>query len=301
MNRISFHFCGAAFLLLTTLTTWLYLKSPAIVQPPKQSSFQQSPIIKTHSNPRPSPEKLPEGSLKPLLKTDLITISRNSLFLAAPTLEHKQEALASVLALPPSARRDEAIRDVLEKITKQDPRLAKELWLDWKHARTEPWLDAASDTCLALAANDPFSPSDFINQHIPRSAHFEVWNPILQRMDYQPATKVFESLPRTKQTLAATKGLTLHWIKDDPTSCLAWLDTWLPKLTTQQRTTLFQIGSYWGHAQSGPEAFANHLATYEQATHPQTREYLARIVLDTRNAPEGLRDSFKKEIEANKQ
>ena len=112
--------------------------------------------------------------------------------------------------MPPSARRDKGIAYVLKNIAYKNPEVAKQLWLTWEHALTRPWLEAAGNICLALAKEDPFAPSDFISQHIPPTAQLAAWEPIIQQMDYQAATEVLLTFPRSSAFSITPKASQLN-------------------------------------------------------------------------------------------
>jgi len=291
MKRHHLHFVGGACLLIATILTWSSQEdsapAPSAPPDPQQAQNQKSPPSKT-TPPRP----------KPFFESPQLLLTNYGRMLKSHTLEDQLIALESLFALPPSANRDDGIAYVLRNIANQDPEIAKQQWLIWKHALTKPWLEAAGEICLALAKDDPFGPSDFISQHIPRTAQLATWERLIWTMDHQAASEVLVTFPRSKRILNITKSLSTEWMRSDPEACAAWLDSLIPTLSGEEQKSLIEAhGSYFGHTKKDFDHFNNRLVTFHQAQNPLTREYLAGLVLKAKGISDEQKTTFMEELD----
>ncbi|MGJ8697663.1 MAG: hypothetical protein ACSHYF_15200 [Verrucomicrobiaceae bacterium] len=295
MKRHHLHVIGASFLLVAVFFSWPSQEqsapAPLALRTSQRTQASNSPSIRT----TPSPVRI---ETIPFFESPRLHITTNgSIVLKATSFEDLKAALDSVSALPPSTLRDKAIADLLERLAEIDPQFAKQQWLAWENALTEPWLEAASKICLALAKDDPFGPSDFITEHLPRTAQLDAWEPLLWTMDYSAAAKVLPNFPINRQSLRLTKSLSIQWMKADPEACVTWLESLLPTLSQEQRQSLNNsLNVYRTFHPSDPDPFENRLTSFRLAKNPLTRNYLAHLVLDTQNVTSEQRAAFIDEL-----
>jgi hypothetical protein len=293
MKSHHIHLLGATCLLIAIILTWSSQKQPPPAPPIPQLS-QRTPapkfLLKSHANPN--------QELEPFFESPLFRISAIGSYksLSAQSTEDFQNILTSVFKLPPSALRDEAISYLLERLTRIDPEAAKQQWLTWEHALTDPWLKAASKICLALAKDDPFAPSDFINQ-LPRTAQLQAWQPLLWKMDENVASQVLAQFTTTRQTIRLARSLSIQWIKTDPEACATWLDSLIPTLSETQRQTLKDSPNvYQQFSKNDTDPLEICLATFHQAQTPIAREYLAALILGNRKITKEQKASFTEDL-----
>ena len=292
MKRQHLHLLGATSLLIACFLTWPSEKYTPKTPP---SSGKARHIESNQLSAKPTKTKTPE--IKPFFESPQLRLTAFSSALKSQSLEDQKTAFESLLAMPPSARRDEGLAYVLKHLAYKNPEVAKQLWLTWENALTKPWLEAAGNICLALAKKDPFAPSDFILEHIPPTAQLAAWEPIIQQMDYQAATKVLDTFPRSKRIFDLTKSLSIEWMKSDPGACAAWLDSLIPTLTEEQRDALAaSYGAFGRGSKKGFDHFKNRVETFNQAQDPFTREYLAGLVLKAEKITTEQKESFIAEL-----
>jgi hypothetical protein len=282
MKKSTLHLIGAVLLLTAVFVAWPKSEVPPSSARPEPSNR------KTIKDTAPKPIPTPRPKPGPILKTPLITVhSQLGHSIRVSSAEELQAALAQVLELPSSQTRDEVIASL---IARMDLEQAKEAWLKWKHARTEPWLKAAGEICLKLAADDPFGPADFINENIPEAARFGIWRNLFHAMDFQSTSEVLNTLPLHRDTINHASHVARNWIQSDPKACLAWLDQYLPQLSREEATDFLRTSyTFTGHLKPDLQ---KRIAAFNQATNPNTRDYLARLVLSTKTPDKEARIKF---------
>ncbi|RYD46163.1 MAG: hypothetical protein EOP85_07990 [Verrucomicrobiaceae bacterium] len=212
----------------------------------------------------------------PLLQTPRVSIfsgGSGMFHLAIRSRADAEAMLADIRTLPPCSGRDRGISRIISDLAKVDAGQARVLLVDWEDGLIEHWKEAAREVAMNFGKTDPEAGAEFIREAVPRPLQGEVWRELLDQLPPQERLPFLEMVPESSVRLWIAASLMRAWLDEDPASCAAWLDGFVPGLAPGERGIhLGNLNTYIIQKKRDPTVW---LAAFRAAREPETRAFLA--------------------------